>query len=42
MKSNFYQKIIYQLVSQVIVFPIYKLLFRGILVGKENIVVKYQ
>ena len=37
MKSNFYQKIIYQLVSQVIIFPIYKLLFRGILVGRENI-----
>ena len=37
MKSNFYQKIIYQLVSQVIIFPIYKLLFRGILIGKENI-----
>ncbi len=37
MKSNFYQKIIYQLVSQVIIFPIYKLLFRGILIGGENI-----
>ena len=37
MKSEFYQKIIYQLVSQVIIFPIYKLLFRGILIGKENI-----
>ena len=37
MESNFYQKIIYQLVSQVIIFPIYKLLFRGILIGKENI-----
>ena len=37
MKSNFYQKIIYQLVSQLIIFPIYKFLFRGILVGKENI-----
>ncbi len=37
MKSNFYQKIIYQLVSQVIIFPIYKLLFRGILIGRENI-----
>jgi len=37
MKSNFYQKIIYQLVSNVIIFPIYKLLFRGILVGRENI-----
>ncbi len=37
MTSNFYQKIIYQLVSQVIIFPIYKFLFRGILVGRENI-----
>ena len=37
MQSNFYQKIIYQLVSQVIIFPIYKLLFRGILIGRENI-----
>ena len=37
MTSNSYQKIIYQLVSQVIVFPIYKLLFRGILIGRENI-----
>ena len=37
MKSNFYQKIIYELVSQVIIFPIYKLLFRGILIGRENI-----
>ena len=37
MNRNFYQKIIYQLVSQVIIFPIYKLLFRGILIGRENI-----
>ena len=37
MKSGFYQRIIYQLVSQVIIFPIYKLLFRGILIGRENI-----
>tara|TARA_Y100000991_G_scaffold73784_1_gene55489 strand:- start:27 stop:647 length:621 start_codon:yes stop_codon:yes gene_type:complete len=37
MKSNFYQTIIYQLVSQLIIFPIYKLLFRGILIGRENI-----
>ena len=37
MKSNFYQKIIYQLVSQVIIFPIYKFLFRGILIGRGNI-----
>ncbi len=37
MKSYFYQKFIYQLVSQVIIFPIYKLIFRGILIGRENI-----
>ena len=37
MQSKFHQKIIYQLVSQVIIFPIYKLLFRGILIGRENI-----
>ena len=37
MKSNFYQKIIYLFVSHVIIFPIYKLLFRGILIGRENI-----
>ena len=37
MKSNFYQRIIYQLVSQVIILPIYKLIFRGILIGRENI-----
>ena len=37
MKSNFYQKIIYQLVSQLIIFPFYKLLFRGILIGRENV-----
>ncbi len=37
MKSNFFQKITYQFVSQVIIFPIYKFLFRGILIGRENI-----
>ncbi len=37
MKSNFYQKLIYQLVSQVIIFPIYKLIFRGNLIGRGNI-----
>ena len=37
MKSHFYQKLIYQLVSQVIIFPIYKLIFRGSLIGRENI-----
>tara|TARA_Y100001970_G_scaffold278926_1_gene385382 strand:- start:17 stop:637 length:621 start_codon:yes stop_codon:yes gene_type:complete len=37
MQSNFYQKIIYHLVSHLIIFPIYKFLFRGILIGRENI-----
>ena len=37
MKSYFYQKLIYKLVSQVIIFPIYKLIFRGNLIGRENI-----
>jgi len=40
MKSYFYQKLIYQLVSQLIIFPIYKLLFRGRLIGRENIPLK--
>ena len=37
MKSYFYQKLIYKLVSQVIIFPVYKLIFRGNLIGRENI-----
>ena len=37
MQSFFYQKLIYQLVSQIIIFPIYKLIFRGNLIGRENI-----
>ncbi len=37
MKSSFYQKLVYQLVSKVIIFPIYKLIFRGNLIGRENI-----
>ena len=37
MKSYIFQKLIYQLVSQLFVFPIYKLIFRGALVGSENI-----
>ncbi len=37
MKSYFYQKLIYQLVSKIIIFPIYKFIFRGSLIGKENI-----
>ena len=37
MKRNLYQKIIYQLVSYIFIFPIYKILFRGTLIGRENI-----
>ena len=37
MKNDSYQKLIYKLVSQFIVFPIYKFIFRGRLIGKENI-----
>ena len=37
MKYYPYQKLIYKLVSQFLVFPIYKFIFRGRLVGKENI-----
>tara|TARA_B100000945_G_scaffold130259_1_gene103951 strand:+ start:3205 stop:3825 length:621 start_codon:yes stop_codon:yes gene_type:complete len=37
MKSYFFQKLTYQFVSQFIVFPIYKLIFKGRLVGRENI-----
>ena len=37
MKIYFYQKLVYQLVSKLIIFPIYKLIFRGNLIGRENI-----
>ena len=37
MKNEFFQKLIYQLVSKLFVFPIYKFLFRGHLVGRKNI-----
>ena len=37
MKNYFFQKLIYKLVSYVFVFPIYKFLFRGKLIGKDNI-----
>ena len=37
MKKYFYQKLIYQLVSRLIIFPIYKFIFRGTLIGRENI-----
>ena len=37
MKNDFFQKLIYQLVSLFIVLPIYKFIFKGYLIGKENI-----
>ena len=37
MKYYLHQKIIYTLVSQLLVFPIYKFIFKGCLVGRENI-----
>ena len=37
MKNYFLQKLTYKLVSQLIVFPIYKIIFKGRLIGKENI-----
>ncbi len=37
MKHDTFQKLIYQLVSNVFVFPIYKFIFTGHLIGRENI-----
>ena len=37
MKNDLFQKLIYQLVSKFLVFPIYKFVFRGYLIGRENI-----
>ena len=37
MKNDFYQNLTYKFVSHCLVFPIYKFLFRGQLIGKENI-----
>jgi len=37
MKNDVFQKLIYQLVSNLFVFPIYKFVFRGQLIGRENI-----
>ena len=37
MKNDIFQKLIYQLVSKLFVFPIYKFLFKGQLIGRENI-----
>ena len=37
MKNDVFQKLIYQLVSKLFVLPIYKFVFRGQLIGRENI-----
>ena len=37
MKNDLFQKLIYQFVSEIFVFPIYKFVFRGYLIGRENI-----
>ena len=37
MKNDIFQKLIYQLVSKLFVLPIYKFVFRGNLIGRENI-----
>ena len=37
MKNDIFQKLIYQLVSKLFVFPIYKFLFKGHLIGRDNI-----
>ena len=37
MKNEIFQKLIYQLVSKLFVFPIYKFVFKGHLIGRENI-----
>ena len=37
MKNDFFQKLIYKVVSKLFVYPIYRFLFKGHLTGKENI-----
>ena len=37
MNSSFYQKLIYKIVSGLFVFPIYRFIFRGNLIGRKNI-----
>jgi len=37
MKNHIIQKLIYELVSKLFVFPIYKFIFKGHLIGRENI-----
>ena len=40
MRNYFFQKFVYQFVSKFFVLPIYKFVFRGHLIGKENIPLK--
>jgi len=40
MKNHTIQKLIYELVSKLLVFPIYKLVFKGHLIGRDNIPLK--
>ena len=37
MKDNIIQKLIYELVSKLLVLPVYKFLFKGHLIGRDNI-----
>ena len=37
MKNHIFQKLIYELVSKLFVFPIYKFVFKGHLIGRDNI-----
>ena len=37
MKNHFIQKLIYELVSKLLIFPIYKFVFKGHLIGRDNI-----
>jgi len=37
MKNDVFQKLIYQLVSKIFVLPIYKFVFKGQLIGRDNI-----
>ena len=37
MKNDIFNKLVYQLVSNLFVLPIYKFVFKGYLIGKENI-----
>ena len=37
MNNDFIQKIIYEFVSKLFVYPIYKFVFRGHLIGRDNI-----